>query len=106
MYLQTKFQKAGTLRTTDFKVVTENPSGVSFDGRTVKISKPAFNHLAVGEDEDVLMTYVLVDEYNAEIPKVILLNAKRCSHGITVTGSVANPIIDTESCVYVDLSGS
>ena len=52
------------------------------------------------------MTYALVDEYKAEIPKVILLNAKRCSHGITVTGSAANPIIDTETYVYVDVVGS
>jgi len=89
--------------TSEFEVLSENDSGISFDGRVVTISKSSYDHLAIDEYQDILMTYKVIDKNRAEIPRTVLLKAIRTGDGVSVSSLSENFIFDDTNTAYLDL---
>ena len=89
--------------TSEFEVLSQNDSGISFDGRVVTISKSSYDHLAIDEYQDILMTYKVLDRNRAEIPRTVLLKAMRTGDGVSVLSLSDNFIFDDANAAYLDL---
>jgi len=87
----------------DFEVLSENAEGIRCEHGIVIIPKSNFGHLAVDEDEFILMKFREIEPNHAEVPKTILLNAKRTENYIHISGQHEADIFDDEDVVYLDL---
>jgi len=88
---------------TEFEVLSENDSGITFDGRVVTISKKSYDHLAIDEYQDILMSYKVIDKNRAEIPRTVLVKALRTGDGVSVSSLSENFIFDDVNAAYLDL---
>lgn len=86
-----------------FEVLSENAAGISCDEGVVKIPKSNFKHLAVDEEEYILMKFLEVERNMAEVPKTILLKAKRNATDVRISGQWENYIFDDQDAAYLDL---
>lgn len=86
-----------------FEVLSENAVGISCDEGIVTIPKSNYRHLAVDEEEYILMKFLEVEKNLAEVPKTILLKAKRNATDVQISGQWENYIFDDEDAAYLDL---
>lgn len=86
-----------------FEVLSENAAGISFDDGIVTISKANYKHLAVDEGEYILMRYLAIEKNHAEVPKTVLLRAKRTATDVTISSQFDNYIFDDDEAAYLDI---
>lgn len=86
-----------------FEVLSENAEGISCDAGIVTIPKSNYGHLAVDEAEYILMKYLKIEKSNAEVPKTVLLKAKRVANDVRISCQFENYIFDDEHAAYLDL---
>lgn len=86
-----------------FEVLSENAAGISCDAGIVTIPKSNYGHLAVDEDEYILLKFYEVERNKAELPKTVLLKAKRTETDVRISGQYENYIFDDQDAAYVDL---
>jgi len=70
----------------DFEVLSDNAEGIRCEAGIVTIPKSNFGHLNVDEHEFILMKFLEIERNNAEVPKTVLLNAKRTENYIHISG--------------------
>lgn len=87
----------------EFAVISQNASGVSCRGGIVIIPKSNYEHLSEDEYEHILMSFVEVKENKAEIPKTLLVKAKKTTTDVKISSEVENYIFDDPDWVYLDL---
>ena len=86
-----------------FEVLSENAAGIFCDEGIVTIPKSNFGHLAVNEEEYILMKFLEVERNMAEVPKTILLKATRNATDVQISGQWGNYISNDQDAAYIDL---
>jgi len=86
-----------------FEVLSDNAEGIQCEEGIVRIPKSNFGHLSVDEHEFILMKFLEIERNHAEVPKTVLLNAKRTENTIHISGQYETFIHDDEDAAYLDL---
>jgi hypothetical protein len=87
----------------NFEVLSDNAEGIRCEEGIVTIPKSNFGHLSVDEHEFILMKFLEIERNHAEVPKTVLLNAKRTKNDIRISGQYESFIFDDEDAAYLDL---
>jgi len=87
----------------DFEIISQNASGVSCKGGIVIIPKANYEHLSVDDCENILMKFIEVQKNKTEIPKTVLVQARKTPADVIISGQLENYIFDDSDRVYLDL---
>lgn len=87
----------------NFEIISQNSSGIICKGGIVVVPKSIYEHLAVDDYEHILMKFVEVQKNNTEIPKTLLMKARKTSADVKISGRLENYIFDDTDTVYLNL---
>jgi len=91
------------LESTKLEVISENTVSEPINERVSTLSKCFYDHLAVDEYQDILMSYQVIDKNHTEMPKTVLSNANRTDDGVSVSNISENFIFEDTNLAYLDL---
>ncbi|WP_371396666.1 cadherin-like domain-containing protein [Fretibacter rubidus] len=96
------------LEVIDFEVVSGDDSGIFDDGNSVEIDPSAYDYLAPGETEVIVISYTIIDGAGGDVTQsatLTITGAGTANSAPTVTGPILSTASEDDVAFTVDLLG-